>query len=265
VPDGNNTNPKENESGGNPVPADEPAITETAKPTIEQRESAASTQHAKENPKEPPKMQIWLPILLNAILLVLVAIQAWIYYRQWTVMQEQAGEMRKSTDAAVRAANAAETSVAKAETASHVDQRAWIAPSNIRGQAVIGQPYTIWVDLKNTGKTPAKKFNATFMSQGIDVSDKNPDFLKALDAATDSTMFGLLAPDGVFSAPMPVNKGAVFTQEDFDAITSRKGILLLFGKVTYEDIFGGKHWTVFCYRCFPDNSYRVYSTFNDTD
>jgi hypothetical protein len=96
--------------------------------------------------KEPQWWQVWI-----AAILVPVGIYAlWIYYGQLE-------EMRKSTQAAT-------ASFRLAKESSNLDQRAWVAPISVTGKPEIGQYYTIRVEIKNIGKTFARKVKGVAFS-----------------------------------------------------------------------------------------------------
>ena len=86
---------------------------------------------------------------INAIIAVVGGLALIIYWCQLR-------EMRKSTDAATRAAKAAEDSITFARNSAHLDQRAWVAPIDVTGKPEEGKPYKVAVTFKNTGRTFAK-------------------------------------------------------------------------------------------------------------
>jgi hypothetical protein len=64
--------------------------------------------------------------------------------------------MRKSTDAATKAARAADESIRLTREMSRLDQRAWVAAKGIAGIPEIGKPLTVIVAYGNTGKRRGK-------------------------------------------------------------------------------------------------------------
>lgn len=72
------------------------------------------------------------------------------------VYSEQLDEMRKSTDAATRAAKAAEDSVMLTRETAHLDQQAWVAVTAISGTPKPDELTNINVLIRNSGKTFAK-------------------------------------------------------------------------------------------------------------
>src|SRR5712692_7195299 len=97
-----------------------------------------------------------LPLILDALLLGAIITQAVIYSKQLS-------EMRKSTDAATSAANSAKQSIDQIERNAHLDQRAWVTVeiAKILKAPALDETPTVTLHIKNSGKTPARKFRVT--------------------------------------------------------------------------------------------------------
>src|ERR1700730_13876810 len=74
------------------------------------------------------------------------------------VLSLQWCEMRKSTDAATKAAIAARDGITRAEATAHLDQRAWVSTvqTPISGRPQVGSKFSIRIPVKNNGKTFAR-------------------------------------------------------------------------------------------------------------
>jgi hypothetical protein len=169
-------------------------------------------------------------------------------------------EMRKSTQAATAA-------IKLARDSSHLDQRAWVADEMISGKAELDKRYVIKISAKNTGKTFAKDFVSTSAFKGKYLSDPDPDFDREIaNAATSTNSIGLLPPNGGFDQEVPAKQGQKITEDDIREFSNPTVVFLVFGKITYKDIFKCKHWTTFCYRALPvEGKYITYATYNDAD
>lgn len=148
---------------------------------------------------------------------------------------------------------------------THLDQRAWVAVSEISGKPESGKPYKISVMVKNTGKTFAKRFTGVAGFRAKQLSDPGPDFAKDERENRDLTRIGLIPPNGVFTFDVNVKNGENLTDTDFETVTAPTMVPLVYGKITYWDIFGCEHWTTFCFRTYKDGRFETYSAHNDAD
>ena len=100
-----------------------------------------------------------LTLFLSAVTCVAICAQVLIFCVQAFIFYGQFREMKKSTDAATKAANAAETSVKQATETMRLDQRAWVGPIHADGNlpAEVDKDFLISIQIKNSGKTFAKK------------------------------------------------------------------------------------------------------------
>src|SRR6266536_3315135 len=106
MPEENNTRSKEDESATD-LNYTRPAQTEKEHPESDNRDKNASRNQSVRPSSFQNTMQVWLPIIFSGLLLVVVALQAYVYFHQWKVMQHQLKEMTKSSDAAGKSADAA--------------------------------------------------------------------------------------------------------------------------------------------------------------
>ena len=105
------------------------------------------------------------------------------------------------------------------------------------------------------------------MFKAKQLSDPDPDFDRELaSTATSTDSVALLAPNAVVDQEIATTGGQKITEQDIDAFTNPTFVFLLFGKMTYKDIFKSEHWTTFCYQAFPlEGRYVTYSAYNDAD
>jgi len=181
----------------------------------------------------------------------------------------QLKQMHKSTDAATKAANAAEASVKQAKGAARHDQRAWVAMVDIQGTPEVGTIFTVNLTALNSGKTFAKNLTVRAVVEVISEERKEPDFsLEDSSPAQKDSSVSLLPPNAEYVTNVEFRKQTPpheIMQSDLDAI--RRGSLAIFvhGQMTYDDVFGCAHWTSFCTRLKPDLKYASYGKHNDAD
>jgi len=238
-------NPSEN--AVHSVPDKEAGDRQTEQPVndvlkTDQQENANATAHTKKK-KRPTKHFVRISNLVIQGLLLFVGVgYSWFAWKQWTVMRQQL-------------------------QMSRLDQRAWVAESEISGVAEEGKPYKIKITVKNTGKTFATKVSGNSVWQVIQLSDADPDFegrVKEEESTHLSTPI-LIPPNGTFAQTIDVTKGRKLRKEDVEVLQSPTEVKFAFGRVRYLDIFGCKHWTTYCYRVYADGTFEKYGRYNDAD
>lgn len=210
------------------------------------------------------KRQYWVQTTIAVVGAVSVVIYAFQLY-----------EMRKSTDAATKAAKAAEDGIKRAEASSHLDQRAWVSAGVGTDVPTVGKVFTVNVTARNSGKTFARDFQSRVI---INIVERDAEPAFALGRQTAAKAHGtasvsVLPPTGEYSTATDVDpdgKPGPITQEIFDNLSSGRTKLFVFGWVTYFDIFRCDHWTIFCNEMLPGSvpgtfKWRTYSTHNDAD
>ena len=205
-------------------------------------------------------LQLIVPSVFSAALLITIFVQIWIYERQLS-------EMKKSTKAAAQAAKAAKTGIKLARENAHLDQRAWVAAIDIKGTPEVGKIFTVNVTASNSGKTFAKNFTMRVVVEPIKKVGNEPNFsLEDPAEAQNESSVSVLAPNGEYVANAELRKERPpheVTQEDLDRIRSGEVKIFVHGKMTYDDIFGCPHWTTFCVRLKSDLKYTSYGTHNN--
>ena len=182
-------------------------------------------------------------------------------------------EMQKSTNAATKAAKAAEDSVTLARENAHLDQRAWVDITDISGFPEAGKPFIVTIQVNNVGKTFAKNLKGSpiidprpigevpdFAAKVAEVEEKNKG---RSDVVVSSA---LLPPNGRVTGTIKASDGNI-SQQAFDNVKANQIRIFLYGRVTYEDIFNSKHWTTYCSVLLPRTTggwdWAVYERFND--
>jgi hypothetical protein len=186
----------------------------------------AKTNDARQNPSyaTSPNWIIWLTAAL-----VFVGVM------QFFAMGLQAYYMCRALTITKEAADAATQSAKVAAQALHLSERAYMAivhsdvvPDGTSHEA----PWHITLTIMNVGHTLATKLEISLDYLSVFHLPESPSF-------THSTELEPLPPTGqrVFKGPlvaMPVSTGTV---------------LWIYGKITYEDVFGHSHNKGFCMRC----------------
>jgi hypothetical protein len=205
-----------------------------------------------------------MPVVVSLIISFLIAVVAFLTFCaicvQAGIYLFQLKEMKKSTDAATRAANSAEAGLKLARDHAHLDQRAWVATTGIHGKPEPDRPYILIIGVKNSGKTFAKKVTIRCHMRAVP-KGKEPNFNEIPTMEPQSV--ALLPPNGEYAS---VSGDTKLSPELIDKIKAGDVVVFAFGEITYIDIFKCLHWTKFCSILDPVNwSYTVYKTHNDAD
>jgi len=206
---------------------------------LKKQNEAAERQRQKD--REKSSSDWWIVYFTGALTFVGI-VQLIAMFRQASYMREGLAETKVAADAAKKSAKAAEDSVVLAGQNMHLDQRAWVAPNEVIIKRESNQSLTATILLKNTGKTFAKR---CFVSSNFTVkalTDADPDFDTLMQKA-DKINLGIIAP----SQEVPYTMNATFEGNVPNVVR------LIFGKVTYTDVFNYPHWTNFCYRVLESN------------
>ena len=166
-------------------------------------------------------------LILAFFLVVAAIIGACIY--GW-----QLSEMRKSTNAATKAAKAAEDSVLLAKQNAHLDQRAWVVVSDVSGVPEVGKPFIVTMNITNVGKTFAKNLKGSPIVEHSPTGEV-PDFAARVTSAVVFST-ALLAPNLLSSAILKGSDGDI-SQQTFDSIRSRQIRIFVYGRMTSRRYF----------------------------
>jgi hypothetical protein len=208
----------------------------------------------------------WVQVIIQGIVLLGAFFALSIYKGQLIEMRAANKLMKASTDAATRAAKAAEDGIRKAEASSHLDQRAWVSTTGVGETHDVGQPVVTTVITKNSGRTFAKEVIVESHRRGLP-RGVEPDL--SLKSDTKDGSRGLMAPDTEYPSET-VGVGLV-GENDLQLVKKGDIRVFVFGTITYSDVFGCEHWTKFCWvlnPSHPDRAHWAYSAYkigNDAD
>jgi hypothetical protein len=136
-------------------------------------------------------------------------------------------------------------------TTIKTEQRAWLG---IAGDATTAPPrrwsiqpnapikVSMWI--KNIGKTPALNISTTADVLVDDITTHEwprdfPDRSKALYS-------GLMMPNAASFAEPPADR--ILSADEFAAFVAKKSAVYFYGTILYDDWFGDRHTTLWCYR-----------------
>jgi hypothetical protein len=170
---------------------------------------------------------------------------------QEMVAQDQriADNAQKALDASNKQSKSAlDASIANAR----LDQRAWVAPIGITNlNFKVGEPITFAVIFENSGKSPALHERNEVMvrsfSRGFNGEFTYSDAPAALGVKSST----IIQPGMTVKNASPA-EGLRPTSEQVDALKSGEGVLYIYGRIFYDDVFSIQHQTTFCYLVDPD-------------
>lgn len=174
-----------------------------------------------------------------------------------------------------RQANAAERSLKTSIESFRIDERAWIGFSFSEGNITFtqGKSFSVPTELINTGKTPARRIAGHVIVRVVTKGepldfDYTPGRVNTAYLINAGTIF----PGGAgikesFEALAHGRKEAlILTKPIMDDILAARSFVVVYGDITYVDIFGIDHWTYYCrYVTAPSLISEQCIKYNDTD
>jgi hypothetical protein len=194
---------------------------------------------------------------LSLLVLAAIAVQAYIYRRQWEAMQDSLAETRKMVEQNERAVEAAERSLEIAQENTVYAQRAYVSIS--KGSVWVTEEGGLFkMEIKNFGNTPA---NDVQIFSVAEVKEEPP----VLDMSSAKwTQVGLLAPQWYIERFVPTASEITTEQRRLIANGSLK--LFCSGVIQYQDFFGQTRHTKFCfYQRFGSIRFGPCATGNEAD
>ena len=152
-----------------------------------------------------------------------------------------------------KAADAAKNSSDTAITTMHLDQKAWLMfdadyADTLRLHRI--EEITVPVQLRNIGKTPARKIDGFVEVDEVPVNDV-PKFDYTNPPRPIRLQGGLIYPgfpNTSEAAELTNDRTPVLaTPEKRRKFENGKLAFVVWGRIAYEDIFGDGHWIKFCH------------------
>jgi len=143
------------------------------------------------------------------------------------------------------------------------EQRAWINVQTSSTQLEIGKPIVYPLIFGNTGKTPARNVNGVFIMEVLNSADEPSfDYSSPLlkSTLTDHALFPNSPTTILGLTPLHQIPGTKtvepieLTQDLLDKFNNGQIWFAAEGKISYEDIFGVKHWMNICHAMFHAGS-----------
>lgn len=184
---------------------------------------------------------------LTVALATLVAVQAYIYRKQWKAMQESLTETQTIVTQNAQLVKAAQDTVTLTERGLRIGSRAYffVWEATLESPINSGQYPLLKVVFKNSGKTPAFKHRVR-LEQGFFGGD-------ALEKARKGIMpdmrpmsgkgLGIVGPDS-YTTNYPERQSWKSTEDEELAIKGEI-VFYVWGLICYSDIFGEEHSSKF--------------------
>ena len=160
---------------------------------------------------------------------------------------------REESERAERTTKAMEKNIEIAEMSARVSNRAYISFKDVTKQILqVGKQASVDIKYVNVGKTPA--YNISII-HGVKIGgsgffDNEIENIKTTKI-TNQTLGASL--DGNTTA----GSGEMINYENFTKIMNGQKSWFVYGNITYNDIFGGSHFTRYCFQVFPDKNIIV--------
>jgi hypothetical protein len=163
-------------------------------------------------------------------------------------------EMRKASEDAEKTIALSQGQLDEMKQDRILDERAWVAPFEMIAENSISDTNNTVFKLRfrNTGKTPALNVSESHDIAGWvgAVPTNNPPI---------EICSMMLAPDGISFIGFKIDNYTV------SAIKGGYSPFFVYGKISYDDIFGNHHWTEFCWGIERDLNFRPGPTHNGCD
>ena len=137
-------------------------------------------------------------------------------------------ETRTTANAAVASAGAAQAAVAHASQTAHRELRAYLGVKDGFVRAPNGNRAVGEVDIPNQGKTPAHNVNRFFEMALLDVDHSS------FEPAPQEPGSWVIVPEAYWT----LRKEIEITPQQLVEIRAKKKTISLWGKITYDDIYG---------------------------
>ncbi|MFI5126984.1 MAG: hypothetical protein ACHQJX_09165, partial [Candidatus Acidiferrales bacterium] len=147
------------------------------------------------------------------------------------------------SQSATNASNSQSQKVLNANLATaHLEQRAWVGVLGITSLKIkAAEPTDFQLMAVNSGRTPALHVKHLLTVKSMLTSQK---FTFTHGPAMGANSDTVIQPN--MQVPF-VAEPDVPTQAQIDAIKSGTATLRIYGRIDYEDVFGAKHYTKFCF------------------
>lgn len=173
-----------------------------------------------------------------------------------------------------RQADLAQKQLTESIALFRTDERAWMGFSFMGGNLglTIGQSFLVPTELLNSGKTPARQIMGDIVVRVIAKGETlDFDYTPGHGNTAYQINAGTIFPNGTikesFEGLVHGRKEAlILTKPILDDIIGLRAFIVVYGDITYIDIFGASHWTHYCrYVTAPALISEQCTKYNDTD
>lgn len=174
-----------------------------------------------------------IEICIAAILVIVTGCYTWYARRQWEAVRNQAVIMKQQ--------------IKDINEQFALENRAWITVDGVdRGEFQVGEKTKIVVAFINSGNTPAINMGGISHSGFLKIENFAPVCVDS-DAITNIAVLG----PGDKNAFTGYTKKQL-SKDDIDSLNNRSLRYYVWGYIYYDDIFGRKHLTEYCFVSRPD-------------
>lgn len=232
----------------------------TPKGQSEQNPAIADASQQKGRSKPGIGKPAWIQAISTVAIVCITAFYTYYARQSATASIEAAKAAKDSADAAKSAADTAQSAFTASQNSFRLDQRAWIGPIDnpiIDWEA--GKKFSVAIPVKNNGKTPGTNVTTVMALRALS-QQKLPIFTDL-----DKPIGHFVIQPGAVTYIKILSNG-IINQADFDAIKSGDLTLWIYGRITYDDVFGRHHWTTFAQTFNPSKmGLDMYRTDNQVD
>jgi hypothetical protein len=216
---------------------------------------------------------------LQPVGIIAVAVYAVFTYFMWREMIQSSGAAADAVVEARRNRQQAERSLTATIQQFHLEQRAWVNISIPKAIALeTGKEVSFPVGFYNSGRTPAKRFE--LQAKLIVIPSTNTIKLTdRIDEPKITIKTNAMLPNAPETMPiywvLPERPGELIKldADNHRRIDAGELRVLVFGRMTYDDVYGVSHWLRFCWctgwaqlrRIRPDESITKCEEYNDVD
>lgn len=207
----------------------------------------------------------WMTVLLNALLLIAIAVQCGIAWQQWRLMREmlvvsekQATALETQTKASQTAADAAELSAKAAQESAKIavqsftiGERPYLFVEETKLERLItgGRP-AVKIRIRNGGRTPALEFWADIT---FSVEPKQPGLIYAEAVDEQATVFFAAGGEVTLASEAPFS----LSNSQIGRIYNGEIFLYIYGRGGYKDGIGNAYPFDYCFVYNPAANYLI--------
>lgn len=180
-------------------------------------------------------------------------------YRQADIENQDAGvkaqQWLSEFRVAQQQAQAAEASANAISTQMRQEERAWLIPALRIVSFKPNQPLVIPITFTNIGKTAARKVHGEFVALIVKNGEAVEFTLTNNNISSWIIEWGIIFPNDPLPADIVVGRQpfktiqdvlVIPTDVDIKQLDAGQVFLLVYGRITYRDMFNVEHWLKFC-------------------